>query len=64
MEGWAIEAAQQRRLADEYRDHVVWLAAELRARQSAAGIVAHDCPICRNAVTALEPATGAEGGTR
>lgn len=48
-EGWAIDAAEQRTLATEYREHLVAILSELRALQHAAGIAEHDCETCRKA---------------
>ena len=47
VEDWALEAAQQRRLAIEYRDHLAWLVAELRTAQRAAGTEEHWCATCQ-----------------
>ena len=49
VEGWAVEASRRRKLADEYRQHVLALSAELRELQRDAGMPEHDCPICQKA---------------
>jgi hypothetical protein len=49
VEGWAVEASRRRKLADEYREHVLALSAELRELQRDAGMPEHDCPICQKA---------------
>jgi hypothetical protein len=61
VESWGIEAAEQRKLATEYRDHVLALGEELRGRQRAAGVELHDCETCRQAARSIE--TAAQGGT-
>jgi hypothetical protein len=49
VEGWAVEASRRRKLAEEYRQHLLGLRDELRMAQGQAGQVAHDCPICQKA---------------
>ena len=53
VESWALEATQQRNLANEYRDHVRWLSGELRSLQHAAGLEQHWCPTCVQAATVV-----------
>jgi hypothetical protein len=54
IEGWALEAARRRKLAEEYREHVLTLAGEVRSLQGAAGLPEHDCPTCRKAYAGPE----------
>lgn len=49
VEGWALEAARRRKLAEEYRQHLLALRAELGSLQRAEGATAHDCAICQKA---------------
>ena len=48
-ESWALEATRRRKLAEEYREHVLALSAELREFQRDAGFPEHDCPTCQKA---------------
>jgi hypothetical protein len=48
-ESWGIEAAEQRRLAEEYRQHLLALRAELHSLQVSAGLPEHSCPVCDKA---------------
>jgi hypothetical protein len=59
-ESWALEAAQQRKLANEYRDHLASLAAELRGLQRQSGNEEHSCPTCDRVAASL--AAEHEGG--
>jgi len=56
VEGWALEAARRRKLAEEYREHVVALGGELRDLQRASARPEHHCPTCDKA--ALGPEKG------
>ena len=47
VEGWGVEATRRRKLAEEYRKHVLALSAELRELQRASGLPEHDCPTCQ-----------------
>jgi hypothetical protein len=60
-ETWALEAAQQRRLATEYRDHLAWMAGELRGLQRHSGTEEHSCPTCDKVAASM--AAEPEGGT-
>lgn len=62
-EAGAIEAARQRRLAEEYREHLLWLRDELQGMQRAAGMLEHDCPICQQADAPVAPDERREEGT-
>jgi hypothetical protein len=53
VEGWAVEAAKQRKVATAYRDHLVALGDELRALQRANGVPEHECETCRQAAESL-----------
>jgi hypothetical protein len=70
-EGWAIEVAQQRKLITEYRDHLAWMAGELRALQGGVGVEEHSCPTCEKAIAGAatpapraSPEKQAQPGTR
>jgi hypothetical protein len=54
VEGWGLEAARRLELAEEYREHVLQLAGELRSLQRGAGTPEHDCPTCRKAAAGPE----------
>jgi len=56
VEGWALEAARRRKLAEEYRQHVLALREELARLQRDHGLPEHDCPTCAKA--AAGPETG------
>lgn len=58
VEGRAVEASLRRTLADEYREHVLALSAELRELQRDAGMPEHDCPICQKAEAGPDAADG------
>lgn len=62
VEGWGIEAAQQRRLATEYRDHLAWMVDELRSLQRAGGSEehSHSCPTCRKVAESMAAESAAE----
>jgi hypothetical protein len=49
VEGWAVEAGRRQKLAEQYREHVLALSAELRELQRDADMPEHDCPICQQA---------------
>jgi hypothetical protein len=49
VEGWALEASRRRKLAEDYREHLVALRTELAGLQRANGLDEHDCPICTKA---------------
>jgi hypothetical protein len=49
VEGWALEAARRRKLAEEYRQHLLALRAELASLQRDHSLSEHDCPTCRKA---------------
>jgi hypothetical protein len=48
-ESWALDAARRRKLAEEYRQHLVSLREELAGMQREQGTPEHDCPICQKA---------------
>jgi hypothetical protein len=48
-ESWALEAARRRKLAEEYRQHLVSLREELAGMQREQAMPEHDCPICQKA---------------
>jgi hypothetical protein len=56
VEGWAVEASRRRKLAEEYREQVLALSAELRELQREAGMPEHECPICQKAEAGPETA--------
>jgi hypothetical protein len=48
-ESWALEASRRRKLAEEYRQHIVSLREELAGLQREQGLPEHDCPVCQQA---------------
>jgi hypothetical protein len=53
VEGWGLEATEQRRLATEYGEHLAWMVEELRALQRAAGVEEHACPTCQKVAASM-----------